>query len=433
MTVSGLGGGGGTPPTDTCGETLTADGTTNGTWAAGCDSAVSGRGHARYYTFTLAQQSNVTIDLESSIDTYLYLRDGEARSGAFRLENDDIVSGNTNSQIAATALPAGTYTIEATTYDTGKTGSFTLTVSGLSGGSVAGDRAALVALYNSTDGANWTNNSGWLSDNPIGQWHGVTTNDSGRVTGLSLRDNQLSGAVPTELGNLASLESLYLDQNQLGGAIPSELGNLASLTSLDLGENQLTGAIPTELGRLTNLQVLRLDRSQLSGEIPAELGDLTSLTVLYLSYNQLTGAIPTELGSLANMTLMTLSNNRLTGEIPAALGSLTSLTGLSLSANQLGGAIPSELGNLSRLTILSLHSNQLSGQIPAALGKLTGLTYLALQNNQLSGAIPSELGNLTNLETLRVSSNQLTGCVPAGLRDVRDNDFDELGLPFCGS
>ena len=135
LTVSGLaGGGGGTPPTDTCGETITADGTTNGTWAAGCDSAVAERGHARYYTFTLAQASDVTISLESSIDTYLYLRDGEARSGAFRMENDDIVSGNTNSRIQATALPAGKYTIEATTYDTGKTGSFILTVSGLGGG-----------------------------------------------------------------------------------------------------------------------------------------------------------------------------------------------------------------------------------------------------------------------------------------------------------
>ena len=132
LTVSGLSGGGTGPAPDTCGDTIDADGAVSGTWAAGCDSAVSGRGHARYYTFELAQAGNVTITLESSIDTYLYLRDGEARSGAFRLENDDVVSGNTNSQIVATALPAGKYTIEATTYDADKTGGFTLTVSGLS-------------------------------------------------------------------------------------------------------------------------------------------------------------------------------------------------------------------------------------------------------------------------------------------------------------
>ena len=72
----------------------------------------------------------MTIDLESEVDTYLYLRQGEARSGPALHEDDDIESGNTNSQIVAT-LTAGTYTIEATTYSPAATGDFTLTVSGL--------------------------------------------------------------------------------------------------------------------------------------------------------------------------------------------------------------------------------------------------------------------------------------------------------------
>ena len=48
------------------------------------------------------------------------------------------------------------------------------------------DRAALVALYNATDGANWYFNTNWLSDEPIGEWHGVTTNSDGRVSALNL-------------------------------------------------------------------------------------------------------------------------------------------------------------------------------------------------------------------------------------------------------
>ena len=120
-----------TPGTDECSEILTGDGNVPGTWAEGCDSEVSGRGHARYYTFTLDQQSAVTIDLESEVDTYLYLRSvAEATSGDVLHLNDDIESGNTNSRIIAT-LAAGTYTIEATTYNPGETGTFTLTVSGL--------------------------------------------------------------------------------------------------------------------------------------------------------------------------------------------------------------------------------------------------------------------------------------------------------------
>ena len=91
---------------------------------------MSDRGHARYYTFTLEQQSAVTIDLESEVDTYLYLREGEARSGTPLHFNDDVESGvNLNSRIDET-LAAGTYTIEATTYAADLAGTFTLTISG---------------------------------------------------------------------------------------------------------------------------------------------------------------------------------------------------------------------------------------------------------------------------------------------------------------
>ena len=136
LTISGLDGTTGYPEPgtgsgDNCGEAITRDGATTGEWAPGCQSQVLDRGYARYYGFTLAQQSQVTIDLESSVDTYLYLRAEDARSGAFLHENDDVAVGtDTDSQIVAT-LTAGTYTIEATTYYPNTTGSFSLTVDGL--------------------------------------------------------------------------------------------------------------------------------------------------------------------------------------------------------------------------------------------------------------------------------------------------------------
>ena len=136
---------------------------------------------------------------------------------------------------------------------------------------VSPDRATLVALYNATGGANWTNNTNWLTTAPIGQWHGVTTDSQGRVTNLDLADNQLSGTIPTQLVNLANLEELLLTRNQLNGTIPAELGSLANLVVLQLADNQLTGEIPAELGRLTNLTVLRLAGNQLTGCVPAGL------------------------------------------------------------------------------------------------------------------------------------------------------------------
>ena len=66
----------------------------------------------------------------------------------------------------------------------------------------AEDRIALEAFYDATDGANWKNDDNWLSDAPLGEWHGVTTDEEGRVIELHVPDNRLSGEMPPEIGNL---------------------------------------------------------------------------------------------------------------------------------------------------------------------------------------------------------------------------------------
>ena len=159
-------------------------------------------------------------------------------------------------------------------------------------GSVETDREALVALYNSTDGENWPLNEKWLSDAPLGEWEGVTTDDDGRVTELSISRNGLSGEIPAELGSLSNLRWLWLTGNELSGEIPPELGSLSNLTWLTLGRNELSGEIPAELGSLSNLRTLGLSYNDLSGEIPAELGSLSNLLLLELDNNDLSGCVP---------------------------------------------------------------------------------------------------------------------------------------------
>ena len=75
----------------------------------------------------------------------------------------------------------------------------------------------------------------------------------------------------------------------------------------------------------------------------------------------------------------------------------------------------------------------LIGSIPASLGRLGKLENLWLRENKLSGEIPAVLGLLSyyNLVRLRLAGNQFTGCLPALLRDVADNDLDDLGLQDC--
>ena len=162
-------------------------------------------------------------------------------------------------------------------------------------GDVNTDRAALAALYNATNGSSWQDDTNWLSNRPLGEWHGISTDAEGRVTELSLGSNQLSGPIPSELGNFANLLGLWLDDNQLSGPIPSELDNLANLQWLSLYDNQLSGSIPSELGNLANLDTLSLYDNQLSESIPSELGNLDNLEYLYLGGNQLSGCVPAKL------------------------------------------------------------------------------------------------------------------------------------------
>ncbi len=101
--------------------------TTSGTWttAAECASTHRTGRYARFYRVTLSQSAQVTITLESARDTYLYLLEGSTTTSPVVDSNDDVAFGNRNSRVIKT-LPAGTYTVEATTYGTGQTGNFTI-------------------------------------------------------------------------------------------------------------------------------------------------------------------------------------------------------------------------------------------------------------------------------------------------------------------
>ena len=220
------------------------------------------------------------------------------------------------------------------------------------------DRAALVALYNATNGAGWTNNANWNTNAPLDQWFGVNTDADGRVVDLTLGNNNLTGSIPSSLGNLQEPYNLVLDGNQLTGEIPASLGNLSDLRWLWLSNNQLTGEIPDALGNLTNLEDMVLSQNRLTGEIPSTLGNLSGLTLLGLDNNQLTGEIPAALGNLTNLVFeLRLDNNRLTGSIPAALGNLTELGVLYLNGNQLTGTIPAALGNMVALALLEIDND----------------------------------------------------------------------------
>ena len=96
------------------------------------------------------------------------------------------------------------------------------------------------------------------------------------------KNPSLSGTLPTEVGQLATLASFSLTENDLFGPIPSEMGNIAAMRRLWLYSNRLSGAIPSELANMRAIELLRLEDNNFSGSMPTEICDLAndSFTVL---------------------------------------------------------------------------------------------------------------------------------------------------------
>ncbi|KAM7523462.1 hypothetical protein LguiA_013364 [Lonicera macranthoides] len=109
------------------------------------------------------------------------------------------------------------------------------------------------------------------------------------LTILSLDRNNFGEALPNTIANLSTkLHRFSIGGNQLSGVIPTGIGNLVSLTTLNMHYNQLTGSIPTSIGSLNKLQEVGFGENRLSGEIPFSIGNLTLLNQLWRKHTALT-------------------------------------------------------------------------------------------------------------------------------------------------
>ena len=279
-----------------------------------------------------------------------------------------------------TAAANGMATIEARSGSASGSAAVTVTIKNL-------DREALVALHEATTTRveSWDNDTNWLSDQPLGTWYGVTTDQAGRVIELNLANNNLHESIPPALGNLAELRRLDLSDNAIEGSLPAEIGNLRNLEELHLQGNG-------QLGYSSTFIILLLSWDETWYPIPAELGQLDKLESLNLSGTDFDGPIPRELADLRNLTRLHLADMvYLDGPIPTELGQLSNLRHLDLSGSRREGSVPPELGQLSNLRHLDLSDSRLEGSVPPELGQLSNLRHLDLSDSGLEGALPQEL------------------------------------------
>ncbi|XP_034223713.1 receptor-like protein 2 [Prunus dulcis] len=163
---------------------------------------------------------------------------------------------------------------------------------------------------------------------PIPSWLGTLP----RLLYLTLRQNRISGEFPKGLCRLPRLVrepdttsqvedfefELPLTTNGTVNPIfmPHRLSYFAAL--IDLSNNNISGYIPAEIGQLQLLRELSLHSNNFSGIIPDQISNLKNLEVLYLNMNHLSGIIPSSLASLNFLKEFNVSYNNLGGSIPTS-------------------------------------------------------------------------------------------------------------------
>ncbi|MBC6422793.1 MAG: putative Ig domain-containing protein, partial [Hormoscilla sp. SP12CHS1] len=267
----------------------------------------------------------------------------------------------------------------------------------------ANDYAALKALYTRTSGENWKNNTSWnfSSTTPpiadvVDKWHGVTVVGL-RVTEIELNDNDLSGTLPSELGDLSNLFELYLNDNDLSGTLPSELGDLSNLQYLYLYDNSLSGTIPNSINALSADK--RLENP------PYVETQITNLTVN--SGENFNLDVSTYFGDINN----NISSYGANG-LPNGL-TIDSSSGAIGGTPTTGGTFPVTVTSDEFNIDVRPNRNAISDELDidvrldaddyAAEG--SRVTAIDLNNNSLSGMLPSELGDLSNLQNLSLHDN----------------------------
>uniref|UniRef100_A0A0A9CQU5 non-specific serine/threonine protein kinase n=1 Tax=Arundo donax TaxID=35708 RepID=A0A0A9CQU5_ARUDO len=158
---------------------------------------------------------------------------------------------------------------------------------------------------------------------------------------LDVSNNNLTGEIPVALMEMPMLTTektaTHLDPRVFELPVYKNPSLQYRITSaipkvLKLGNNNFTGVIPQEIGQLKSLVMLNLSSNNLSGEIPLQLCNLTNLQVLDLSSNHLTGAIPSALNNLHFLSAFNISYNNLEGPIPNG-GQLSTFSNSSFEGN----------------------------------------------------------------------------------------------------
>lgn len=276
----------------------------------------------------------------------------------------------------------------------------------------------------------------WVPNTDCCKWHGLACDpETNRINELNLFEGDISGQIPSSLGDLPYLENLsFREFKKIKGSIPPSITKLKHLYFLDLSHLSLSGPIPNFFNQLTSLSFLYLSSNQFSGSIPPNLSELKYIKTIDLSNNRLTGSVPETFGTFPGPIIpqLFLSHNQLSGPIPKSLGALDYWK-IDFSWNNFDGDA-SVLFNASHSVVT--HMNLSWNQFEFDLSNVKfpkNLMVLDLSHNKIFGTIPEEIKGLQLLYGLNVSYNSLCGKIPhGGKMGIFDNTVYLHNKCLCG-
>ena len=326
--------------------------------------------------------------------------------------------------------------------------------------------AALVDFYQSTNGDNWNDNSGWDFINKTNsnitmkeictdyQPYGLTCNITSEyhITQLYFYYNNLDGTLPDSIVNLSHLNSIqFLYEMNLIGYFPVSTFNISSITQFRNLHTKMAIVIDNNLCQWKYLSIFQdypyHEKQNVSyGFIPSCICNMTNLVVLDIGnyYADIafvsTDSIPECLFSTVSLEYLCLrAFNYTNGEqdypmLPDTTY-LPKLYSFCIPRMNFIGTIPESFcsigtnlsATIEHISFINMARNSLNGTIPSCIFEKMfdpGISYeINLEQNQFSGSI-DDLDMINDkfnndfsceIEIFGINSNLISGTIPQWL------------------
>jgi hypothetical protein len=240
---------------------------------------------------------------------------------------------------------------------------------------------------------------------------------------LRLSGNRISGEIPVSFGQ-SSIQFLWLNDQQ-GGGMTGSIDVIASMTFLSvvwLHGNKFTGTIPSNIGNITSLQELNLNGNQLVGLIPNSLANM-ELKSLDLNNNMFMGPIPkfkaTKVSYDSNFFCQTKPGLECASDVNVLLDFLHNVNYPSFLITKWVGNDPCgqpwfglRCNNVKEVSMINLPNQKLNGTLSPSLAMLVSVLEIKLAGNNLNGKVPSNFTELKSLTLLDLSDNNFEPPLP---------------------